>query len=61
MENLARIQRERDLTIVIVTHDYALARRFADDVLWIGDGEIETGSATDLLSPDHVAERLGLK
>lgn len=60
MSNLARIRRERDLTVVIVTHDFALARGFADNVIWIQDGEVETGSTTELLTREHVAERLGL-
>jgi len=60
MASLRKIQLERKLTVILVTHDFGLVRRFADEVVWLRDGEAEQGATESLLSREHVAERLGL-
>jgi iron complex transport system ATP-binding protein len=53
---LARLQREADLTVVLVTHDLNAAVAAADDVLALDDGRIvASGSPRELFT----AERLG--
>jgi ABC-type Mn2+/Zn2+ transport system ATPase subunit len=60
MESLCKIQRERKLTVILVTHDFGLVRRVAQDVVWLRDGEAEQGKTEALLSREYVTERLGL-
>lgn len=40
MEMLARLHRERQLTILMVNHDLPLARKHATDVLRVGEGKV---------------------
>lgn len=43
--------------VAMVLHDPALARRFCDRVLLVyGDGEIETGSAAEVLNADRLSD-----
>ncbi|MFI6296452.1 ATP-binding cassette domain-containing protein [Nonomuraea sp. NPDC050790] len=52
---LRRLQRERDLAILLVSHDLALVSTIADRVLVMKDGEVvESGPAARVLSdPSH--------
>ena len=46
---------------LIVTHDLALAHRFADRLLWMHDGHIVAdGSPNETLTPERCAEVLGV-
>jgi microcin C transport system ATP-binding protein len=48
---LARLQAERGLAYLCITHDLGLARAFADDVLVLKDGRIvEQGPATEVFA-----------
>ncbi|MET0977641.1 MAG: methionine ABC transporter ATP-binding protein, partial [Paeniglutamicibacter terrestris] len=57
MEQLLRAQAAAGITIIMVTHDLALARRIADYVAVLNDGEVvESGTAADVLGyPQHPA------
>ncbi|MFI6498751.1 ATP-binding cassette domain-containing protein [Nonomuraea typhae] len=52
---LRRLQRERDLAILLVSHDLALVSTIADRVLVMKDGEVvESGPAAEVLAdPSH--------
>lgn len=52
---LTRLRDERGMTLVLVTHDLALARQFGDDVIVMKDGQIvEEGPINEVLvSPRH--------
>ena len=52
---LTRLRDERAMTLVLVTHDLALARQFGDDVIVMKDGQIvEEGPVNEVLaSPRH--------
>ena len=52
---LTRLRNEHDMTLVLVTHDLALARQFGDDVIVMKDGQIvEEGPVNEVLtSPVH--------
>jgi len=54
MEFVSRLRRERALTVVLVTHDFAAARRHADDVLWLHAGKVLQGPAYELLAPERM-------
>lgn len=60
METIREIQQRENLTVIMVTHDFGLVKEFASEVVWLRDGECEHGSVNELLSREHVAERLGL-
>ena len=55
MEFISRLRRERAITVVLVTHDFAAARRHADDVLWLHAGKVLRGPARELLAPERMA------
>lgn len=52
---LTRLRDDRGMTLVLVTHDLALARQFGDDVIVMKDGQIvEEGPINEVLvSPRH--------
>ena len=58
LEFISQLHAERKLTILLVTHDLPLVRKHAQQVIWLHDGTILTGTAVELLSPQRVAEIL---
>jgi zinc transport system ATP-binding protein len=59
-ETLREIQQREKLTVIIVTHDFGLVRKFADEVVWLRDGVCTYGPAHELLSTENLTEQLGL-
>ncbi len=57
---ITTLNRDKDITVVIVTHNVFQARRIADQVIFIDKGEIvEMGSAEKIFTnPDHEKTRL---
>jgi ABC-type Mn2+/Zn2+ transport system ATPase subunit len=60
METIREIQEREKLTVIMVTHDFGLVRKFATEVVWLCDQGCEQGPVNELLSREHVVERLGL-
>ena len=60
LDLLDRLQRERNMTILYITHDLNLVRRFADDVAVMRYGKIvEQGAVADIFErPQHEYTRL---
>lgn len=57
MDLCRRIVRERDILIVIVTHDLQLAARYCDKVIVMRDGEVVTmGEAAEAITEDMIRE-----
>ena len=56
LEFISQIHVERQLTVLLVTHDLPLVRKHAQQVIWLHGGKIRHGSAVELLSPEHMAE-----
>ena len=51
---LDRLQRERDLAYVFITHDLAIVRAIADDVLIMKDGcTVRSGRRAEVLAPPY--------
>jgi ABC-type thiamine transport system ATPase subunit len=48
---LAQLNRERSLTILLVTHEFAPFFKIATRLLWVHDGRCET------VTPEHFATR----
>ncbi len=55
---ISRLHEERHLTVLLVTHDVPLVRKFAQQVIWLHQGKVLTGTASELLSPGRMAELL---
>ncbi len=51
-----QIIRERQITVLFVTHDFTLVRDHAQQVIWLRHGKVEYGAAADLLAPQRMAE-----
>ena len=60
LELLQRLQRERGLSYLLITHDVDVIRAMAHDVLVMKDGEIvETGVVHQVLdAPEHPCTRI---
>jgi ABC-type Mn2+/Zn2+ transport system ATPase subunit len=61
MELLARLNRERGLTVLMVNHDLAAMRRYTGHIVWIREGKLLEGPTPELLRQDRVAELLDLQ
>lgn len=61
MELLARLNRERGLTVLMVNHDLASMRRYTGQVIWIREGKALAGPTAELLRQERVAELLDLQ
>ena len=51
-----QIIREREITVLLVTHDFALVRDHAQQVIWLRHGKVECGATAELLAPERMAE-----
>ncbi len=60
MEFIAQIHRERKLTILLVTHDLPIVRKYAQHVIWLHHGTIRQGTTAELLSSARLAELVDL-
>lgn len=56
---LARLQRERNLTMLLVTHDLAVARRFSSRVLCLNKRAVCMGAPADALTPETLQRLYG--
>jgi ABC-type Mn2+/Zn2+ transport system ATPase subunit len=56
LEFISHIHQERQLTVLLVTHDLALVRKHAQQVIWLHEGKVLYGTSGQLLSPEHLQE-----
>jgi len=61
LQLLLKLQAERNMTVMLVTHDLALVRRHIRDSIWVHEGVIERGTTAELLAPKHIGEMLGIQ
>lgn len=61
MELLAEIHREEKLTILMVNHELALIRCHVQEVVWLRDGQVTQGAASEMLTRDKLEEMLNLQ
>jgi len=60
MDEMRRVARERQLTVLAALHDIDLAREFADYILLIKDGRLlAAGEPSAILTPDNLAGLYG--
>jgi zinc/manganese transport system ATP-binding protein len=60
MDTITRLNRERGLTVVLVSHQLRIVRRVVRSVIWVDGGIAVKGSADELLSPERIAEVFGV-
>lgn len=58
-ELVRRLQTERDLTVLLISHDLSVVYRYATHVLCLGRGRICFGPPRAILSPDLLHELYG--
>ena len=58
---ITQIHQKRGLTILLVTHDLPLVRQHAQQVIWLHQGKVLTGTTVELLRPEHLAEMLDIE
>ncbi|HMC13722.1 MAG TPA: metal ABC transporter ATP-binding protein [Gallionellaceae bacterium] len=61
LEFISQIHKERKITVLLVTHDFAVVRRHAQQIIWLHQGKVLQGTAEELLTPKRVAEILEME
>lgn len=61
LQLLLKIQAERNMTVIMVTHDLPLVRRHVRDAIWVHAGMVIQGPVEKLLAPKQVGEILGIE
>ena len=56
LDFISQIIKESQITVLLVTHDFALVRDHAEQVIWLHYGEVESGTVEELLTPQRMAE-----
>ena len=57
---ITQLNRERRLTVVIVSHHLRLVREVVGSVIWVDDGMALKGPATEMLAPERIADAFGV-
>ncbi len=58
-ELVHRLRHERDLTVLLISHDLSVVYRYADDVLCLGHGPVCFGPPKTVLTPDVLSQMYG--
>jgi ABC-type Mn2+/Zn2+ transport system ATPase subunit len=56
LDFISQIRLERKITVLLVTHDFASARHYAEQVIWLHEGKVLCGPTVELLSVERMAE-----
>ncbi len=56
LEFISQIRQEKQITVLLATHDFAVVRHYAQQVLWFHQGKVLHGAADELLSLERMAE-----
>ena len=56
LEFISQIQKERNIAVLLVTHDFAAVRKHAEHVIWLRESEVLYGTADELLTRERMAE-----
>lgn len=56
LEFIAKLHGERKLTTILVSHDLALVRKHAQQIIWLHQGKILQGTVSELLTRERMAE-----
>jgi ABC-type Mn2+/Zn2+ transport system ATPase subunit len=53
---ISQLHQQRRLTILLVTHDLPLVRQHAQQVVWLHQGKVLSGTVAEVLTPQRLAE-----
>ena len=59
MDVISRLNRERGLTVVLVSHHLRIVRQVVRSVIWVDGGVAVKGTAEELLAPERIADVFG--
>jgi ABC-type Mn2+/Zn2+ transport system ATPase subunit len=59
MEAITRLNRERGLTVILVSHHLRVVRQVVRSVIWVDEGRAVKGSAEELLTLERIADVFG--
>lgn len=59
-ESLAELNRAKRLTVILVTHDLAVAARYGTHLALVHDGRVDAGTTRDILQPGRLAQAYGV-
>ena len=59
MDAITRLNRERGLTVVLVSHQLRIVRQVVRSVIWVDGGSAVKGTAEELLAPQWIADVFG--
>jgi ABC-type Mn2+/Zn2+ transport system ATPase subunit len=54
LEFISRIHREKEITVLLVTHDLPIVRNHAQQVIWLHQGRALYGPVAEMLMPDRL-------
>jgi len=56
LDFISQIIREREITVLFVTHDFALVRDHAQKVVWLHQGRVVQGTVDEVFTPELIFE-----
>jgi len=56
LEFISRTREQRQIAVLLATHDFAAVRRHAGQVIWLYQGEVMQGAPDELLTSERMAE-----
>jgi ABC-type Mn2+/Zn2+ transport system ATPase subunit len=56
LEFISHIHAERNLTVLLVTHDLPLVRKHAQQIIWLHNGQVLHGTVAELFTRERMAE-----
>ena len=56
LDFISQIIREREITVLFVTHDFSLVRDHAQKVVWLHQGRVVQGTVDEVLTPELIFE-----
>jgi ABC-type Mn2+/Zn2+ transport system ATPase subunit len=59
-QSLAELNRTQRLTVILVTHDLAVAARYGTHLALVHDGRVEAGPTPEILQPGRLARAYGV-
>src|SRR5205814_10561188 len=59
MDVIARLNRDRGLTVVLVSHHLRLVRSLVRSIIWVEEGRATKGVTEKMLAPERVADIFG--
>jgi ABC-type Mn2+/Zn2+ transport system ATPase subunit len=59
VDGIAQLNRQRGLTVVLVSHHLRLLRKIVRSVIWVDEGTATKGSSEEMLSAERLAQTFG--